>query len=104
MEESLLRDKGFCCFVDFKEAFDIIPHEHLLRHMEEPGNVIFHVRMGNEISRNTFPNIFVTLVLFFGVEVWRNKNPKYLQVKNQMPYTLLLPVKIRAMEKVVVHA
>ena len=36
MEESRLRGKGlYCCFVDFKKAFDMVPREHLWRRMEE---------------------------------------------------------------------
>ena len=36
MEESRLRSKGlYCCFVDFKKAFDMVPREHLWRRMEE---------------------------------------------------------------------
>ena len=32
MEESRLRGKGlYCCFVDFKKAFDTVPREHLWR-------------------------------------------------------------------------
>ena len=35
-EESLLRGKGlYCCFVDFKKAFDMVPCEYLSRKMEE---------------------------------------------------------------------
>ena len=36
MEESRLRGKGlYCCFVDFKKAFDTVPRQHLWRRMEE---------------------------------------------------------------------
>ena len=36
MEESRLRGKClYCCFVDFKKTFDMVPHEHLWRRMEE---------------------------------------------------------------------
>ena len=36
MEESCLRGKGlYCCFVDFKKVFDMVPPEHLWRRMEE---------------------------------------------------------------------
>ena len=36
MEESRLRGKGlYCCFVDFKKTFDMVPREHLWRQMEE---------------------------------------------------------------------
>ena len=36
MEESCLRGKGlYCCFVEFKKAFDMVPREHLWRRMEE---------------------------------------------------------------------
>ena len=52
-----------CCFVDFQKAFDMIPHEHLWRRMEEhevPSeymlaisqiykNVIYCVHIGDEI-------------------------------------------------------
>ena len=36
MEESRLRGKGlYCCFVDVKKAFSMVPHEHVWRRIEE---------------------------------------------------------------------
>ena len=36
MDESHLRGKGLHhCFIDFKKAFDMLPREHLQRHIEE---------------------------------------------------------------------
>ena len=36
MEESHLRGKGlYCCFIDFKKAFDMVPCEYLWSRMEE---------------------------------------------------------------------
>ncbi|MCO5572471.1 hypothetical protein L7F22_026226 [Adiantum nelumboides] len=36
MEESRLKDKGlYCCFVDFKKAFDMVPRENLWKNMKE---------------------------------------------------------------------
>ena len=36
MEKSRLRGKGlYCCFIDFKKAFVMVPCEHLWRQMEE---------------------------------------------------------------------
>ncbi|MCO5601437.1 hypothetical protein L7F22_055559 [Adiantum nelumboides] len=36
MEESHLKGKGlYCCFVDFKKAFDMVPQENLWKHMKE---------------------------------------------------------------------
>ena len=38
MEESRFRGYGlYDCFVDFKKVFDMVPHEHLWRRMEELG-------------------------------------------------------------------
>ena len=38
MEESRLRDEGlYCCFVDFKKAFDKIPRKKLWERMEKLG-------------------------------------------------------------------
>ena len=36
LQESCLRDTGlYCCFVDFKKSFDLVPGEHLWRHMSK---------------------------------------------------------------------
>ena len=36
MEESCLAGKGlYCCFVDFKKAFDMVPRTNLWKRMEE---------------------------------------------------------------------
>ena len=66
MEESRLRGKGlYCFFVGFKKAFDMVPHKHHWRCMEELGmprehklvsasmyeKVICCVHMGDEIFR-----------------------------------------------------
>ncbi|MCO5605801.1 hypothetical protein L7F22_059985 [Adiantum nelumboides] len=65
MEESWLKGKGlYCCFVDFKKAFDMVPRENLWKHMKElqvPNEymhaifciyekVVCQVRMGEGIS------------------------------------------------------
>ncbi|MCO5565063.1 hypothetical protein L7F22_018734 [Adiantum nelumboides] len=65
MEESRLKGKGlYCCFVDFKKAFDMVPRENLWKRMKElqmPNEymlaifriyekVVCQVRMGDEIS------------------------------------------------------
>ena len=66
MEKSRLKRKGLdFCFVDFKKVFDVVPHKHLSRRMEELGvsseymlsisqiykNVICCVCMGDTFSK-----------------------------------------------------
>ena len=65
MEESHLKCKGlYCCFIDFKKTFDMVPRDKLWRHMEELGvpseymvaisriyeKLICHVRMDEGLS------------------------------------------------------